>query len=29
MLKKGKTYQEVYNSFQWKVPKFYNIGVDC
>ncbi|MBI5603365.1 MAG: acyl-CoA synthetase [Deltaproteobacteria bacterium] len=28
MLKKGKTYQEVYNSFQWKVPKFYNIGVD-
>ena len=29
MLKKGKTYEEVYRSFQWKVPKFYNIGVDC
>lgn len=28
MLKKGKTYGEVYNSFRWKVPKFYNIGVD-
>jgi acetyl-CoA synthetase len=28
MIKKGKTYQEVYDSFQWKVPKFYNIGVD-
>jgi acetyl-CoA synthetase len=28
MLKKGKTYQEVYGPFQWKVPKFYNIGVD-
>jgi len=29
MLKKGKTYEEVYRSFKWKVPKFYNIGVDC
>ncbi len=29
MLKKGKTYDEVYRSFRWKVPKFYNIGVDC
>jgi len=28
MLKKGKTYGEVYNSFQWRVPKFFNIGVD-
>ena len=29
MLKKGKTYEEVYRSFLWKVPRFYNIGVDC
>ena len=29
MLKKGKTYEEVYGSFQWKVPTYYNIGVDC
>jgi acetyl-CoA synthetase len=28
MLKHGKTYDEVYNSFQWEVPEFYNIGVD-
>ena len=28
MLRKGKTYEEIYNSFQWKVPAFYNIGVD-
>jgi len=28
MLKSGRTYDEVYDSFQWKVPEFYNIGVD-
>ncbi|MEW6186035.1 MAG: AMP-binding protein [Thermodesulfobacteriota bacterium] len=28
MLKSGKTYQEIFDSFQWKVPKYYNIGVD-
>jgi acetyl-CoA synthetase len=28
MLKPGKTYQEVYDSFRWKVPQYYNIGVD-
>ena len=28
MLKPGKTYDEVYNSFRWKIPEFYNIGVD-
>ncbi len=28
MLKKGKTYEEVMKAFQWKVPAFYNIGVD-
>jgi len=29
MIKRGKTYEEVYNAFQWKIPTFYNIGVDC
>ncbi len=28
MLKPGKTYDEVYNSFRWEIPVFYNIGVD-
>jgi len=28
MLKSGQSYDEVYNSFQWEVPEFYNIGVD-
>ena len=28
MLKSGQTYDDVYNSFQWEVPEFYNIGVD-
>lgn len=28
MLKKGRTYEEVYNSFQWRIPKFYNIARD-
>ena len=28
MLKPGKTYEEVYNSFRWEIPEFYNIGVD-
>jgi len=28
MLKPGQTYDEVYNSFRWEVPEFYNIGVD-
>jgi acetyl-CoA synthetase len=28
MLKKGLTYDQVYDSFRWKVPKYYNIGVD-
>jgi acetyl-CoA synthetase len=28
MLKKGKTYEDVYNTFQWKLPTYYNIGVD-
>jgi acetyl-CoA synthetase len=28
MLKHGKTYAEVYESFRWKIPRHYNIGVD-
>lgn len=28
MLKSGKTYDEVYPAFQWKIPEFYNIGTD-
>ena len=28
MLTPGKTYDQVYGSFQWQVPDFYNIGVD-
>ncbi|MEJ2219751.1 MAG: AMP-binding protein [Desulfobacterales bacterium] len=28
MLKPGKSYKEVYDSFRWEVPKYYNIGVD-
>ena len=28
MLRPGKTYDDVYNSFHWEIPGFYNIGVD-
>jgi len=28
VLKPGKTYDEVYDSFRWEIPEFYNIGVD-
>ena len=28
MLTPGKTYDQVYGSFHWEVPDFYNIGVD-
>ena len=28
MLKPGKTYAEVFDTFQWEIPKYYNIGVD-
>ncbi len=24
----GKTYEEVYHRFQWKIPAYYNVGVD-
>jgi acetyl-CoA synthetase len=25
---RGKTYEEVYQNFRWKIPPYYNIGVD-
>jgi acetyl-CoA synthetase len=25
---RGKTYQAVYRNFEWKIPQYYNIGVD-
>jgi acetyl-CoA synthetase len=28
MLKPGNRYDEVYRTFRWKIPEFYNIGVD-
>jgi acetyl-CoA synthetase len=28
MLRFSKTYDEVYNSFHWKIPEYYNIGLD-
>ncbi len=28
MLERGETYEDVYRSFQWRVPEFYNIGID-
>jgi acetyl-CoA synthetase len=28
MLIPGKTNEEVYHSFQWQIPEYYNIGVD-
>jgi len=28
MLKLGETYEEVYGSFSWEIPEFYNMGVD-
>jgi acetyl-CoA synthetase len=28
MLKSGQTYDEVYRGFRWKIPEYYNLGVD-
>lgn len=28
MLKPGKTYDEIYRSFEWKIPDLFNMGVD-
>ncbi|MGD9066095.1 MAG: AMP-binding protein, partial [Desulfobacterales bacterium] len=28
MLIPGTTYEDVYNTFKWQIPEFYNIGVD-
>ncbi len=28
MLKPGKNYDEVYDSFRWEIPEYFNMGVD-
>jgi acetyl-CoA synthetase len=28
MLPPGRTYQQVYDTFRWDIPEYYNIGVD-
>jgi acetyl-CoA synthetase len=28
MLKPLDSYEAVYNTFKWKIPKYYNMGVD-
>ncbi len=28
MLIPGKTYEDVYDTFKWQIPEFYNIGID-
>ena len=28
MLKSAKSYQDLYSSFRWDIPKHYNIGID-
>ena len=28
MLTPAKTYEDVYNKFEWQIPEFYNIGID-
>jgi len=28
MLKRGSTYDDVYRSFRWNIPEYYNIGTD-
>jgi acetyl-CoA synthetase len=28
MLKPGGSYDEIYDSFKWKIPEFFNMGVD-
>ena len=28
MLTPAKTYEDVYNTFKWQIPEFYNIGID-
>ncbi len=25
---RGKTYEEICANFKWKIPEYYNIGVD-
>ena len=28
MLRSGKTYRDVYDTFKWEIPEFFNIGID-
>ena len=28
LLKRGSTYEEVYNNFKWNIPTYYNIADD-
>jgi acetyl-CoA synthetase len=28
MLKPRDSYEAVYNTFKWKIPEYYNMGVD-
>ncbi len=28
VLKPGKTYADVFDTFRWEIPEYYNIGVD-
>ncbi len=28
MLNKKETYEDVYRSFEWQIPEYYNMGVD-
>jgi acetyl-CoA synthetase len=28
MLQPGNSYDEIYNSFKWEIPEYYNMGVD-
>jgi acetyl-CoA synthetase len=28
MLKPSNSYDEIYNSFKWEIPEYYNMGVD-
>ena len=29
MISRAETYDEIYNSFQWNIPEYINMGVEC
>ncbi len=29
MISRAETYEEIYNSFQWNIPEYINMGVEC